>query len=308
MHESVLLNESILSLNIKPNSIYVDCTLGYGGHSKEILKQLTTGKLYCFDQDSEAIEYSSTFLQKYGTNYELINSNFCNLKEELISRGVTKVDGILFDLGVSSPQLDNQERGFSYHKDAMLDMRMDKNGLVTAKDIVNNYSEQQLAQIIFKYGDEKFSKSIAKNIVKMRQIKEINTTFELVDIIKMSMPQKAMRDSHPARKTFQAIRIEVNKELEILEKSIKDAISMLKKDGIISIITFHSLEDKIVKKVYKEYSEIDEKVKGFPIIPDEYLPQLELINKKVMVPSDNELDNNNRSRSAKLRIAKKIKE
>ena len=267
MHISVLLKESIDSLEIKENGIYVDCTLGYAGHSSEILKRIKKGHLYAFDQDKEAIKEATKKLESIASNYTIIKSNFVNMKEKLLELGVNKVDGILFDLGVSSPQLDEEKRGFSYHKDAKLDMRMDQDNNFSAWDVVNKYSEDKLTKILFIYGEEKYAKSIAKNIVKTRCEKSIDTTFELVEVIKQSVPEKYMRDKHPARRTFQAIRIEVNHELEILESSIKDSLSMLKVGGVLSIITFHSLEDRIVKNVFKEVTSIDPVVKGMPNIP-----------------------------------------
>lgn len=306
-HVSVLLDECIDALEIKPDGIYVDCTIGYGGHSSYILEKLTTGKLYGFDQDENAINFSNEKLSKISNNFEIINSNFIDLKSQLEQRQVTKVDGFLFDLGVSSPQLDEASRGFSFHQDAKLDMRMNQSGSLTAADVVNDYSYSDLKKILYEYGEEKYAPSIASNIVNSRKEKRIETTFELVDIIKKSMPQKAMRDSHPGRKTFQAIRIEVNKELEILEKSFTDAIELLNKDGIIAIISFHSLEDRIVKKTFKDYSKINDIVKGFYEVPEEYKPILELVNKKAITATKEELENNKRSRSAKLRVAKKIK-
>lgn len=307
MHISVLLKESIDSLDIKEDGIYVDCTLGYAGHSSEILRRIKRGHLFAFDQDQKAINASNEKLSQIGSNYTIIKSNFVNLKEKLQELNVSGVDGILFDLGVSSPQLDEEIRGFSYHHDAKLDMRMDQDNPFSAWDVVNTYSEKDLARIIFEYGEEKYANSISKNIVKKRQEKPINTTFELVDIIKNSMPEKAKRDKHPARKTFQAIRIEVNHELEILESSMKDALSMLKVGGILSVITFHSLEDRIVKNVFKKVTEIDDMVKGLPNIPESYLPDFELVNHKAITPSNEELENNNRSRSSKLRVIKRIK-
>lgn len=306
-HISVLLNESIDSLNIKDDGIYVDCTLGYGGHSSEILKRIKRGYLFAFDQDNNAIKASNERLSEIGNNYTIIKSNFVNMKEKLLEHDINEVDGILFDLGVSSPQLDEDERGFSFHKDAKLDMRMDQDSSFSAYDVVNTYSEQDLTRILFTYGEEKYAKSIARNIVKQRQLKPIETTFELVDVIKASVPEKYSRDKHPARKTFQAIRIEVNHELEILESSMKDSLSMLKVGGILSVITFHSLEDRIVKNVFKEVTSIDPKVKGLPNIPDVYLPNYELVNTKAITPSKKELDENNRSRSSKLRVIKRIK-
>ena len=306
MHYSVLLNESIENLQIKENGIYVDCTLGYAGHSSEILKRIKKGHLFAIDQDSEAIKAADQRLKKIGDNYTIIKSNFVNMKEKLNELGINEVDGILFDLGVSSPQLDEDERGFSFHKDAKLDMRMDQEQDFSAWDVVNKYSEKDIANILFKYGEEKYGNSIARNIVKERENKSIDTTFELVEIIKKSVPVKYMRDKHPARKTFQAIRIEVNHELEILESSIKDALSMLKIGGVLCVITFHSLEDRIVKNIFKEVTSVDPKLKGMPNIPLDYLPDYELVT-KVLVPSNQELEENNRSRSAKLRVIKKIK-
>ena len=307
MHVSVLLEEAIQCLNLKDDGIYVDCTLGYAGHSSEILKRVRRGCLFAFDQDSDAIKYSREKLSKIGDNFTIIYSNFVNIKEELLKRDVTKVDGILFDLGVSSVQLDEADRGFSYHQDAHLDMRMDRNQTLSAYEVVNNYEEAKLRDIFFKYGEEKYSSSIARAIVKYRENKKIETTLELVEIIKSAMPMKAKRDKHPARKVFQAIRIEVNHELDILDKAIRDSLSLLDINGRLAIITFHSLEDRIVKNIFKEVTHIDERVKGLPNIPEEYLSNFKLVNNKAIIPSDAELDNNNRSRSAKLRIIERIR-
>jgi 16S rRNA (cytosine1402-N4)-methyltransferase len=304
MHVSVLLNESIENLNIKEDGIYVDCTLGYAGHSKEILKRIKKGKLFAFDQDGEAIKYSKKILDQINDNYEIINSNFVNIKEELSKRGVEKVDGILFDLGVSSVQLDETERGFSYHKDAKLDMRMNQESNFSAYDVVNDYSLEDLIRIFYEYGEEKYSKSIATNIVKIRETKKIETTLELAEIIKNSVPEKYRRNSHPARKVFQAIRIEVNKELDVFSKALDDAIDLLKPTGRVCVITFHSLEDRICKSRFKKLSEVDKMVKGLPEIPDSYKPKIKLIGK--YKPSKKELDENNRSRSAILRVAEKM--
>jgi len=305
-HISVLLNESIEGLNIREDGIYVDCTLGYAGHSSKILSRITRGCLFAFDQDINAVNYSNNLLSKIGNNYEIINTNFVNLKKSLLERNIHGVDGILFDLGVSSPQLDEVSRGFSYHNDAPLDMRMDLSSNFSAKDVVNSYSEQELSDIFFKYGEEKYSRSVAKKIVEYRNIKKIENTLELVEIIKSAVPEKYKRETHPAKKIFQAIRIEVNKELNVFENALKDAIEMLNPGGRVCVITFHSLEDRICKKIFKEYSDIDPKVKGLPIIPDEYKPKLKLISKKAIEPSKEELEYNNRSRSAKLRIAEKL--
>lgn len=306
MHYSVLLNEAIEGLEIKENGLYVDCTLGYAGHSSEILKRLKTGKLFAFDADSEAINYSNEVLSKISSNYEIIHSNFVNLKQELETRNITKVDGILFDLGVSSPQIDNPKRGFSFMNDGPLDMRMNENSLKTAKDVVNNYSKEELANIFFTYGEEKMSKIIASNIVSKRKEKEINTTKELVEIIIQSVGAKYFNKEHPERKIFQAIRIEVNDELKVLESALNDAIELLNKKGRIVVITFHSLEDRIVKQIFKKKSEINELVKGLPEIPKEYQPTIKLINKKPIIPSDKELKENSRSISAKIRIIERI--
>ena len=305
MHKSVLLNETINYLNIKDNGIYVDATLGYGGHSGEILKRLKMGKLFAFDQDDYAINYCKEKF-KNDNNIIIIKSNFVNLKKELKERNVDKIDGIIFDLGVSSVQLDQIDRGFSFHNDARLDMRMDQSNEIDAYYVVNNYDKDMLCDIFRKYGEEKYSYSIANKIVEYRKNKTIDTTLELVDIIKSAIPYKAMRNTHPARRVFQAIRIEVNKELDVLEKAIEDAISLLNKDGVIAIITFHSLEDKIVKNIFKKYSEVDSEIKKLPYIPDEYMPTLEIVKSKI-TPTNMEIEENNRARSSKLRVAKKIK-
>ena len=305
MHKSVLLEESINSLNIKEDGVYVDATLGYGGHSGEILKRLKKGKLFAFDQDEYAINYCMDKFKDNG-NIEIIKSNFSNMLDELSKRGINKVDGILFDLGVSSVQLDQEERGFSFHKDAKLDMRMDTSKSFSAYNVVNEYSYNDLVRIFREYGEEKYSTSIANKIVKYRENKPIETTLELVDIIKSGMPMKAMRESHPARRVFQAIRIEVNNELGVLQTALEDAIKLLDIGGRISVITFHSLEDKQVKKTFKKYSEIDDKIKGLPFIPEEYMPILKIIEKGI-TPSEKELEENNRSRSSRLRVAEKIK-
>lgn len=306
MHVSVLLNESIENLNIKEDGIYVDCTLGFAGHSKEILKRIKKGKLFAFDQDGEAINYSKKILDQISGNYEIIKSNFAFIKSELNKRGIEKVDGILFDLGVSSVQLDEAERGFSFHKDAKLDMRMDTDQSFSAYDVVNDYSKEELETIFFKYGEEKYSRSIASAIVRERENKKIETTLELTEIIRESVPEKYRRTHHPARKVFQAIRIEVNKELDVFTKALNDAIDMLNPGGRICVITFHSLEDRICKKIFKEKSEIDSVFKGLPDkdIPLEYRPELKLITK--IKPSKKELADNNRSRSSILRVAEKM--
>lgn len=306
MHKSVLLEESIEMLNIKNGGVYVDATLGFGGHSSEILKRNKKGKLFCFDQDEMAINYSKEKLSKINNNFEIIKSNFENLKEELNKRGIEKIDGILFDIGVSSVQLDMAERGFSFHNDAKLDMRMDISRDFSAYNVVNEYSYEDLVNIFYKYGEEKFSTSIAKNIIKYRENKKIETTLELAEIIKTSVPMKVRREGHPARKVFQAIRIEVNRELDVLSSALEQAIDLLDIGGRICVITFHSLEDRIVKQTFKKYSEVDSMVKGLPFIPEEYKPILKLVGKSI-TPSNKELEENNRARSSRLRVAEKIK-
>ena len=251
MHKSVLLEECISYLNLKDDSIIVDCTLGYGGHSSKVLKEIKKGFLFAFDQDKDAIEFSNNRLSEVGSNYEIIYSNFVNLENELSKRNVKEVDGILYDLGVSSPQLDQKERGFSFHEDARLDMRMDKGQALSAYDVVNNYEYADLVRIFRDYGEEKFAPSIAKKIVEYRNNKKIETTLELVDIIKTGVPEKYKRDHHPGRKVFQAIRIEVNKELEVFESSIKQALNLIKVGGRVCVITFHSLEDRICKEIFE---------------------------------------------------------
>ena len=305
MHKSVLLNETIENLNIRDNLIYVDATLGYAGHSRGVLKKLKKGFLFAFDQDRQAIAYSDKVLSGISDSYEIIHSNFVNLKEELLKRNVTGIDGIMFDLGVSSPQLDNAERGFSYHRDALLDMRMNEEDNLTAYEVVNNYSLEKLIDIFFKYGEEKYAKSIARKIVEYRSNKKIETTLELVSIISSAVPEKYKRDGHPARKVFQAIRIEVNNELEAFSKALEDAIELLNVGGRICVITFHSLEDRICKKTFKKYSEVSEVVKGLPNIPEEYKPILKIIGR--YTPKKEEINNNNRARSATLRVAEKIR-
>lgn len=306
MHYSVLLNESIEGLNIKPDGIYVDATLGYAGHSSKILEKLTTGHLYGFDQDAKAIEYSFKKLDSISPdNFTIIKSNFISLKEELNSQGVDKVDGILFDLGFSSPQIDDPSRGFSFMKDAPLDMRMNQGQKLSANDVVNKYKEEELTNIFFKYAEEKYSRSIAKGIVKARPI---NTTMELVEVIKNNVPTSYFIKKHPEREIFQAIRIEVNKELDVLHDVLPDAIEMLNKGGRLCVITFHSLEDRIVKQQFRKDSQVDSLVSGLKEdeIPDEFKPKLKIINKKPIEASEEELKENSRSKSAKLRIVERV--
>ena len=304
MHISVLLNECIQNLNLKDDSIIVDATLGYGGHSSEILKRIPNGYLYAFDQDEEAIKSSQDRLSKIGSNYEIIYSNFVNMKDELKKRKINHVDGILFDLGVSSPQLDEGERGFSFHTDAKLDMRMNKRNKLSAYEVVNEYSYEELVNIFFKYGEEKYAKSIAKKIIETRKVKKIETTLELAEVISTAVPAKYKRDHHPSRKVFQAIRIEVNDELNVLAKALNFALDLVNVNGRICVITFHSLEDKICKEIFRENSTVKKELASLPIIPDEFKPKFKIVN--VIEPSKEEVLSNNRSRSAKLRIIERI--
>ena len=306
MHKSVLLEEAIQYLNLKEDAIIVDCTLGYGGHSSEILKRIPKGHLYAFDQDEEAITSASKRLSNISSNFTIIKSNFVHLKEKLQELGIHKVDGILFDLGVSSPQLDEDERGFSFHKDARLDMRMDQTQKKDAYQVINTYSYEQLVHIMKTYGEEKFAPSIAKKIIEKRQEKEIVTTLELVEIIKNSVPEKYRREHHPARKVFQAIRIEVNDELNVFEKALKDALELIDVNGRVCVITFHSLEDIICKRMMKEVSTLPNELKNLPVIPDNLKPNYQMI--KTIHPSKEELEENRRARSAKLRVIEKVKE
>ena len=306
-HISVLLEESVNALDLKEDSVVVDGTLGYAGHSSEILKRIKSGSLFAFDQDSEAIKFSTDRLNKIGTNFTIIKSNFVHLKEKLNELGITKVDAVLFDLGVSSPQLDDADRGFSYHQDAKLDMRMDQEQDFSAYDVVNSYSKEELTRIFTEYGESKFARNIAKRIVEYRENKKIETTLELAEIIKTAVPMKFRIDKHPAKQIFQAIRIEVNHELDVIPIALNDALSMLNIGGRVAVITFHSLEDRIVKKLFKKYSDIDPKLKGLPNIPDEYLPDYKLVVNKAILPTEEELENNNRARSAKLRVIERVK-
>ena len=305
-HISVLLNESIEGLNIKKDGIYVDATLGRAGHSSHILSQLSSkGKLYCFDKDIDAMEISRQRLSAISPQFELIHSDFSNMKEELLKRGVDSVDGILFDLGVSSPQLDNGERGFSYNYDARLDMRMNQDDKLDAYTIVNTYSEDDLRKLIYTYGEERYASLIARKIVESRATKKIETTFELVDIIKQSVPTKYLKETHPAKRTFQAIRIEVNDELNGLKKALDQALSLLKPQGRLAVITFHSLEDRIVKEKFKEVSEPTKWNRYMPVVNVDEKLEYRLVNKKPILPSEQELSGNRRSHSAKLRIIEK---
>lgn len=309
-HITVLLNEAVDGLNIKPDGTYVDCTLGGGGHSGLILSKLSeNGKLYSFDQDITAINFNK---DKFEEENELgkinfIKSNFRNISEELNKRNILGVDGILYDLGVSSPQFDNADRGFSYNYDAPLDMRMDQSQSLTARDVVNDWSYEQLVRIFFRYGEEKFAKSIARRIEKVRQQTPIETTGQLVDLIKEAIPAKARRKGgHPAKKTFQAIRIAVNDELGALEESLEQTLDLLNPGGRISVITFQSLEDRLVKVMFKQKTSLPELPPGLPVIPDSQKVEYKLITRKPIVPSEDEITHNNRAHSAKLRIIEKL--
>lgn len=303
MHYSVLKEELLEGLNIQDGKIFVDATIGYAGDSKEILKQIPNGFLYGFDQDKKAVEYSTSALTKIGNNFKIFNTNFVNMDETFEKIGIKEVDGIIFDLGFSSPQIDDEKRGFSFMHDGPLDMRMSSEGK-SAKDIINEYSENELAEIFFKYGEEKLSRVIAKNIKK--ESKDISSTLELVEVIKNATGANYFYKNHPERKIFQALRIEVNEELTVLESILPKVIKRLKKGGRIAVITFHSLEDRIVKNIFKKYSDIDPLVKGLKDIPEEYKPLIKLVNKKPILPSQKELEENSRSRSAKLRIIERI--
>lgn len=302
-HIPVLLNETIENLNINPSGIYVDMTLGGGGHSEAILERLVDGELIGFDQDEFAIQQATARLSKY-KHFFAINDNFLNAKTRLLDIDIEQVDGIVFDLGVSSFQFDTPERGFSYRFNHLLDMRMDQSQSLTARQVINEYSFNELVKIFFEYGEEKFSRIIAKKIILEREKKQIETTFDLVEVIKSALPQKVLnKKGHPAKKVFQALRIEVNNELGILEESLKNAIDILKPGGRMAVITFHSLEDRICKNLFRSLSTI-EIPKGLAIIPDEK-PIINLVNKKVIIAEDEELEDNNRSHSAKLRIIEK---
>ena len=299
-HISVLFEETIESLNIKPDGLYVDCTCGGAGHSRAILERLTTGHLVAVDRDPDAVK---VITERIGSDKktEIVLDTFDNIKTIL---GGRQADGILADLGVSSFQLDNAERGFSFHNDAFLDMRMSKTGK-SAFDVVNGYSEKELADILFKYGEEKFSRKIAENIVKTRTASPIETTLQLAEIVKNSYPAKFRRDGHPARKTFQAIRIEVNDELTMLSGAVQDMFDSLKIGGRLSVITFHSLEDRIVKEKFKEFTQGCTCPKDFPVCVCGKTPKGKIINKGITA-GEKELNDNNRSRSARLRTIEKI--
>ena len=307
-HISVLLNECIDNLNIKPDGVYIDGTLGGAGHSYEIVKRLNhNGTLIGIDQDENALKATSEKLKDSQCNIKLVHDNFKNLEIVLNDLGIDEIDGLLLDLGVSSHQLDEAQRGFSYMQDGPLDMRMNREQDFTAKDVVNKYSQVELYRIIWEYGEEKWAKRIAEFIVEHRQEKEIQTTYELVDIIKKAIPKGARKDGpHPAKRTFQAIRIEVNSELSIIDKTIKTATKFLRPGGRICIITFHSLEDRIVKNTYRYLQNPCECPKEFPVCQCNKVRQLKIITRKPILPSKEELEVNHRSRSAKLRVAEKV--
>lgn len=305
-HKSVMLDETIKSLNINPDGIYLDGTVGGAGHSKEIAKKLNNGKLICLDQDDDAIKKATEELSEFKDKVIIRKSNFKDFDNVLDEIGIEKLDGALLDLGVSSYQLDDGERGFSFHQDYPLDMRMDRKNPLDAKRIVNTYSQKDLERILYEYGEESWAKRISEFIVEERKNKEIETTFDLVEIIKKAIPKAMRMDSHPATKTFQAIRIEVNNELGIIEDTIKKLSNRMNKGGIIAIITFHSLEDRIVKNTFKYLEQdciCDPKA---PICTCDKKRELKIITRKPILPTDEEVEENRRSRSAKLRVAKKV--
>ena len=310
-HVTVLLNEAVAGLNVHPDGTYVDATLGGGGHSSAILNQLTTGRLYSFDQDQTAIKYNQQHLKKFINDGRsiLIEDNFRNLETALSKNGVKSVDGVVYDLGVSSPQFDDAQRGFSYKLDAPLDMRMNQQQALSAMNVVNEWPYEKLVKILYRYGEERFAKQIARKIERRRESKPIKTTFELVNVIKEAIPAAARRHGgHPAKKTFQAIRIAVNDELGALEDSLEQALELLNVGGRISVITFQSLEDRLVKTMFHEQVSLaDELPPGLPVIPPEMQPKFKLINKRPILPSQEELADNHRAHSAKLRIIERIK-
>lgn len=306
-HIPVLLKEAIDGLNIRDDGIYVDGTLGGAGHSYQIIKRLTTGKLIGIDQDINAINKAKEVLRDYSDKTILVHDNYVNIKKILFNLGIEKVDGILLDIGVSSHQLDQEERGFSYNKEAPLDMRMDNTRQFSAWDVVNKYSQEDLEKIIWKYGEERWAKRIAEFIVNERKIKSIDTTLDLVNIIKKAIPKRVrMEGHHPAKKTFQAIRIEVNEELDVLEKSIPTMCGLLNKGGRLCIITFHSLEDRIVKEEFKELNKECICPPEFPVCVCDKKREVKIITKKPIIPTVDEIDRNPRARSSKLRIVERV--
>ncbi|MFT9457125.1 MAG: 16S rRNA (cytosine(1402)-N(4))-methyltransferase RsmH [Liquorilactobacillus hordei] len=310
-HTTVLLNEAVEGLAIKKDGTYVDCTLGGGGHSGLIISKLSEkGHLLSFDQDQTAITYNSDRFKNELESGKItfIKSNFRFLEEKLTEKDITGVDGVLYDLGVSSPQFDNAERGFSYRYDSKLDMRMDQTQELNAEKVVNEWPYEKLVRIFFRYGEEKYAKSIARRIEKERQSVRIETTGQLVELIKEAIPARARRTGgHPAKKVFQAIRIAVNDELGALEQSLEEALELINVGGRISVITFQSLEDRLIKSLFKEKSEIQDLPQGLPIIPDEFQPKFKLVSRKPILPSEEELLNNHRAHSAKLRVIERIK-
>lgn len=304
-HYSVMLAETIEELNIKPDGIYLDGTLGGGGHAYQVCKRLEGGHFYGIDQDDAAIAAAGARLSEFGDKVTIIRNNYCNAKAALLERGVTGVDGIVLDLGVSSHQLDTEDRGFSYRFDAPLDMRMDRRQTLTARDIVNNYSEMELFRLIRDYGEDQFAKNIAKHIVKARADKPIETTFELNEIIKAAIPAKMRQNGHPSKQTFQAIRIECNRELEVLRNSLDDLIDLLNPGGRLCIITFHSLEDRMVKTSFKQNENPCTCPPEFPVCVCGKVSKGKVITKKPILPSKQELEENSRSKSAKLRVFEK---
>lgn len=308
-HISVMLNETIDYLNIKEDGVYVDCTLGGAGHALYLLNQLSDeGRLIAIDQDLTAIENAKDVLKEHLHKVTFIHSNFRELTQILNELNIEKVDGIYYDLGVSSPQLDVPERGFSYHHDAKLDMRMDQTQSLSADEVVNEWPYEALVKIFYRYGEEKFSKQIARRIEANREKQPIETTLELVEVIKEGIPAKARRKGgHPAKRVFQAIRIAVNDELSAFEDSIEQAIELVKVNGRISVITFHSLEDRLCKQMFQEYEKGPDVPRGLPVIPEAYTPKLKRVNRKPITATDEDLDDNNRARSAKLRIAEILK-
>ena len=308
-HVSVMLNETIDYLNIKEDGVYVDCTLGGAGHALYLLNQLNDkGRLIAIDQDLTALENAKEVLKEHLHKVTFVHNNFRELTNILKELNIEKVDGIYYDLGVSSPQLDVPERGFSYHHDAKLDMRMDQTQSLSAYEVVNEWSYEALVKIFYRYGEEKFSKQIARRIEANREQQPIETTLQLVDIIKEGIPAKARRKGgHPAKRVFQAIRIAVNDELSAFEDSIEQAIENVKVNGRISVITFHSLEDRLCKQIFQEYEKGPEVPRGLPIIPEAYSPKLKRVNRKPITATEEDLDENNRARSAKLRVAEILK-
>ncbi|EKK20324.1 rRNA small subunit methyltransferase H [Fructilactobacillus florum 8D] len=307
-HQTVLLTEAVDELSINPAGIYVDCTLGGGGHSRRIAERLETGHLFAFDQDEAAITYNQSELADQKQKITFLHENFRNLKKALQEQGISEVDGIVYDLGVSSPQLDEGARGFSYQQAARLDMRMDRRQHLDAWEVINHYSYQQLVRIFYRYGEEKFAKPIARRIEQIRTEHPIDTTTELADIVKSGIPAAARRHGgNPAKRVFQAVRIAVNDELGALESSLEQALQLLKLHGRLSVITFQSLEDRLVKGIFREKTTIPDLPANLPVIPPELKPNFKLPQKKPILPSQVELDNNHRAHSARLRVIERIK-